>query len=136
MALHSGVKLRHVRNFLAAVDAGSLTAAATAEGVSQPALSKSLAELEAMLGTPLFLRQGRRLILSEAGEGFRRHARDALASLEAAALATQQQGGMARLSVGLLPTVSTRFFPEVVAEFLQGRPALTLSIETGAHPVL
>lgn len=136
MTVHPGIKLRHVRNFLAVVDLGSLTAAAVAEGVSQPALSKSLAELEAMLKTPLFLRQGRRLILTEAGEGFRRHARDAVASLDAATRATQAQGGQARLSVGLLPTVSTRFFPEVVAEFLQARPQLTLSIETGAHPVL
>jgi LysR family pca operon transcriptional activator len=41
-----------------------------------------------------------------------------------------------RLSVGLLPTVSTRFFPQVVGEFLTDTSSPTLSIETGAHPFL
>jgi LysR family transcriptional regulator, pca operon transcriptional activator len=136
MTMHPGIKLRHVRLFLAVADHGSLTAAARAMGLSQPALSKSLAEVEAMLGAPLFLRQGRRLHLTPAGEGFRRHARDGLAALDAAAAATAPDAGPGRLSVGLLPTVSTRFFPEVTARFLQTGPAVTLAIETGAHPVL
>jgi LysR family transcriptional regulator, pca operon transcriptional activator len=42
----------------------------------------------------------------------------------------------ASLSVGLLPTVSARFFPRVVSRFLATRPAVTLAIETGSHPVL
>lgn len=136
MVIHAGIKLRHVRLFLAVAELGSLTAAARAQGLSQPAVSKSLAELEAMLGVALFTRQGRRVVLTAEGEAFRRPAREGLASLDAAARATQADTGPVRLSVGLLPTVSTRFFPEIVAQFLQDRPALTLSIETGAHPVL
>lgn len=134
--MHPGIKLRHLRLFLTVADQGSLTAAARSLGLSQPAVSKSLAELEVMLPARLFLRQGRRLALTSEGEVFRRHARDGLARLDAAAAATQTQNGPARLSVGLLPTVSTRFFPEVVGRFLQDRESPTLSIETGAHPVL
>jgi LysR family transcriptional regulator, pca operon transcriptional activator len=136
MNIHPGLKLRHVRLFLAVADAGGLTAAARVLGLSQPAVSKSLTETEALLGVRLFLRQGRRILLTPQGEAFRRHARDAMGSLDAAARATQPQAAVQRLAVGLLPTVSTRFFPVVVAQFLEGRLPVTLSIETGAHPVL
>lgn len=134
--MHPGIKLRHIRLFLATADLGSLTAAARAEGISQPAVSASLAELETLLGAPLLARQGRRIALTFQGEAFRRHAREALASLEAAARATAAPAGAQRLSVGLLPTVSTRFFPEIAGRFLDTRPGVTLSIETGAHPDL
>lgn len=136
MNMHPGIKLRHVRLFLAVADHGSLTAAGRAEGLSQPAVSKSLAEMETMLGARLVQRLGRRIALTPEGEAFRRHAREAMASLEAAAGAIRPAADAGRLSVGLLPTVSTRFFPQVVGDFLRGQPAPTLSIETGAHPVL
>lgn len=148
MAMHPGLKLRHVRLFLAVAEQGSLTAAGRAEGLSQPAMSKSLAEMEAMLGARLVLRQGRRVSLTPEGEAFRRHARAAMARLEAAAAAIRPETGAGRLAVGLLPTVSTRFFPQIVGEYLghdqshdrghdRGHDrAPTLSIETGAHPVL
>jgi LysR family pca operon transcriptional activator len=134
--MHQGVKLRQIRVFLQIADSGGLTAAGTVLGLSQPAVSKSLTELEDLLGAALFLRLGRRMVLTSEGEVFRRHAREAVASLEAAALALRGEGGRQRVSVGLLPTVSTRFFPAVVGRFLEGRPAVTLSIETGSHPFL
>ena len=136
MNIHPGVKLRHIRLFLAIAEHGSLTAAGRAEGLSQPAVSKSLAEMEAMLCTRLVQRQGRRIGITAEGEAFRRHAREAVASLDAAAVALRPDHDAGRLSVGLLPTVSTRFFPNVVGDFLNDPARPTLSIETGAHPVL
>ncbi len=134
--MHPGIKLRHLRLFLAVAEAGGLTAAARTQGLSQPAVSKSLSELEALSGARLLLRLGRRVSLTPEGEAFRRHAREALASLDAAARAARPDAQTQRLAVGLLPTVSTRFFPAIAAQFLQSRPPVTLSIETGAHPVL
>lgn len=136
MVMHPGVKLRQIRLFLQIADSGGLTAAGVALGLSQPAVSKSLAELEHLLGAALFQRLGRRLALTAAGDVFRRHAREAVASLEAGAQAVRGDSGRARIAVGLLPTVSTRFFPAVVGRFLQDKPAVTLSIETGSHPFL
>jgi LysR family transcriptional regulator, pca operon transcriptional activator len=136
MVMNPAIKLRQIRLFLQIADSGSLTAAATVLGLSQPALSKSLTELEGLLAVPLFHRVGRRLVLTAEGEGFRRHAREAVASLDAGALGVRGDGRRPRVSVGLLPTVSTRFFPAVVGRFLQDRPAVTLSIETGSHPFL
>ena len=136
MAMHPGVKLRQIRVFLQIADSGGLTAAAAVLGLSQPAASKSLAELEDLLGAALFLRLGRRMVLTPEGEAFRRHAREAVASLDAGAQGMRGAGLRQRVSVGLLPTVSTRFFPAVVGRFLHGKPAVTLSIETGSHPFL
>lgn len=136
MLMHPGIKLRHIRLFLQVADSGNLSAAGRTLGLTQPAMSKSLTELEAMLATALFTRNGRRMVLTAQGETLRRHARDALASLDAGARALQPGAGRARLSVGLLPTVSTRFFPEVAARFMAENPDVTLAIETGTHPYL
>ena len=66
--IHSGVKLRHLRFFLQIADSGTLSAAARVLGISQPALSKSLAEFEAMMGAPMFLRLGRKMTPTPEGE--------------------------------------------------------------------
>lgn len=136
MVMHPGVKLRQIRLFLQIAESGGLTAAGAVLGLSQPAMSKSLAELEDLLGVALFIRLGRRLMLTPEGHAFRRHAKEAVASLDAGAQVIRGESGRQRISVGLLPTVSTRFFPAVVARFLQDKPEVTLSIETGSHPFL
>lgn len=135
--MHPGLKLRHIRNFLEIIASGSLSAAARSRGVTQPALSRSLAEMEILLGTPLFLRQGRKLVLTEAGALFRRHAQEGLLALEEGARALSTPGGhVGRLSVGVLPTVATRLFPRVALRFGQLRPDVTLSVESGSNTYL
>ena len=134
-AIHPGVKLRHIRAFLDIAGTGSLSAVARAQGVTQPALSRTLAELEALLGQPLFLRQGRRMVLTEGGALLRRHAAMSVQALEAGAAALHP-GTQGRLRVGILPTVATRFFPRVVLRFGALRPDMVLAVETGPHHYL
>ncbi len=134
-AMHPAIKLRHIRAFLNIAADGTLSAVARAQGITQPALSRTLAELESLLGQPLFLRQGRRLVLTEQGVLFRRHALAGLQALEAGFAALRPgQGGSIR--AGVLPTVATRFFPQVAMRFFQLRPDITLSVETGPHHYL
>ena len=61
------MKTRHIRAFRAIVDTGSIRAAARKIGVSQPALTKTLRELETLLGVPLLLRSVRGVTLTEFG---------------------------------------------------------------------
>lgn len=130
--MHPGVKLRHVRAFLDIAAERSLTAVARGQGITQPALSRTLAELEELLGQPLFLRQGRRLLLTEAGTLFRRHAAMAVEALDAGAAALRPEiSGTIR--VGVLPTAATRVFPRVVLRFRELRPEMVLAVETGPH---
>jgi LysR family pca operon transcriptional activator len=133
--MHPGVKLRHIRVFLAIASLGSLTATASAQGVTQPAVSRSLAELEALLGRTLFDRIGRKLVLTEAGLLFRRHASLGVQALEAGAAALGP-GAAGSLRVGVLPTAATRLFPQVALRFHQNRPETVLTVVTGPHAYL
>ncbi|MBY8823119.1 LysR family transcriptional regulator [Sphingomonas colocasiae] len=65
----------HLRQFLAVVDAGSFTRAATQINVTQPTLSAGISELEKRLGIRLFARSNRRVQLTEAGNRLLTHAR-------------------------------------------------------------
>lgn len=135
LIMHRAIKLRHIRAFLDIAAEGSLTNVARAQGITQPALSRTLAELEDLLDQPLFHRQGRRLVLTEGGALFRRHATAALQSLEAGVSAIRPgKGGTIR--AGILPTVATRFFPHVALRFRALRPDTVLAVETGPHHYL
>lgn len=65
----------HLRQFLAVVDTGSFTRAAARINVAQPTLSAGIAELERQLGTRLFIREKRRIRLTEAANRLLPHAR-------------------------------------------------------------
>ena len=133
MIMHPAIKLRHIRAFLDIARSGNMTAAARALGITQPALSRSLAEMEDLLGQPLFRREKRRLILTDAGALFRDHAARAIQTLDAGAAALRPGGDGGRLNVGVLPTAGTSLFPRVALRFAQAAPQVTLAVETGPH---
>ena len=62
--------ISHLLYFKTVVEAGSISQAARALFISQPALSASVAKIEADVGVPLFTRTGRRIILNEAGSRY------------------------------------------------------------------
>lgn len=74
--------LRHLRNFVAIVDCGSLSRAAVKVFVAQPALSQQIAGLEGELGTQLLLRSRNGVVPTEAGKVLYRHARTVLRHVE------------------------------------------------------
>lgn len=133
MIMHPAIKLRHIRVFLDIAARGNLSAAARAQGITQPALSRSLAELEALLSVSLFRRERRRLVLTEEGAIFRGHAATALQTLEAGVAALHPGENASRLKVGILPTAATRLFPRIALRFREISPHVTLAVETGPH---
>ncbi|MFD7662206.1 LysR family transcriptional regulator [Streptomyces sp. NPDC059788] len=76
------VELRHLRALAAIGDEGTITGAAAVLHVSQPALSRTLEQLESRLGTPLVERTTRRLRLTPAGQRLYEHAHRILAQLD------------------------------------------------------
>src|SRR5688500_1226945 len=101
------MEIRQLQHAVAVVDEGGLTAAADAVGITQPALSQSIATLERELGLQLFVR-GRQVVLTPAGEAFlgpaRQVLRAAAAVRDAAAEMTELRAG--RLDLVALPTLA------------------------------
>lgn len=136
MSIPNGLKLRHLEAFLSVAQAGTISAAARLRNVSQPALSKTISELETLLGAQLFERTGRRVLLTPAGESFRAHARAALQSLETGVRDLTGQVTTGLVKVGVLPTVAGGFFPSVALAFSQTRPDARIGIITGPNRYL
>lgn len=106
--------LRQAEYVVAIVEHGGFTRAAAALHVAQPSLSQAVRRLEHELGAPLFVRRGRRVSLSSAGEAFLGPARR---MLRAAAQAVGEVALHAEASAGRLDLVS---LPTLVADPLAG----------------
>ncbi|MFN7002779.1 MAG: LysR substrate-binding domain-containing protein [Roseinatronobacter sp.] len=131
------LRLRHLRCFLETARLGGLSAAAEVLCVSQPAASKTLRELEDILGVALFDRSARRLVLSPAGRVFQQHAGTAMRALEAAQQAVRDAPErLTRLTVGGLPTVATDLLPLAALRFNALLPHCTLQVTTGPNWLL
>lgn len=126
------IKLRHVSCFLEVTRQGGVVAASQALGLSQPAVSKSIAELEELLETQLFDRSGRRLVLTRQGEIFGRHAMTAAAALrEGVENLNSDKVSQTVVRIGALPTVEVEVVPRAVAMFAAGPLACRVHIESG-----
>jgi DNA-binding transcriptional LysR family regulator len=123
------VELRQLRGVVAVVDHGTFSAAADALGIAQPTLSHAVATLERDLGTSLFVRRGRRVTLTGAGEAFLGPARESLRHAEAAATIAASAGGLesGRLAVAVLRTLVSPAVT-VVGEFRRRHPGVTVEL--------
>src|SRR6476646_6398545 len=110
------MELRTLRYFVQTADAGTVSAAADAVHVTQPALSRQLRQLERELGTNLFDRVGGRLLLSPVGRELLPLARDILTRAERLAVAatTLSHGRLERLMLAAPATT----LADVVSPFI------------------
>jgi LysR family pca operon transcriptional activator len=130
------ISYRHVRCFLEVARLSSVGQAADALAISQPAVSKTLRELEERLGVPLFERAGRRLRLTTAGRLFQKHAGLSLAELDRGVRALAGPAERDLLAVGVLPTVATRVLPKAALAFARAVPEACLRASTGPNRFL
>lgn len=126
--------LSQLTTFVAVVDQGGFTAAAHRLGLSQPAVSRTVATLEKELGLPLFLRRRDGLALTEAGTVAVTHAREAVRQLtlmrtEVAGLAGDITG---TLSLASLPTATATLVAPQLRTFAQRHPAVTIRLLEGS----
>jgi LysR family pca operon transcriptional activator len=135
MKLDPRLRLRHISTFLDIAQAGSIVAAADQLGVSQPAVSKTLRELEDIIGQQLFDRSLRQLRLNKAGQAFQKLAGSAMTTL---VRATRQGGGPAqtRLAIGALPTAATQLVPRAAIRFRTVQPQCLVRVSTGPNWLL
>lgn len=130
------IRLRHLACFLEVARLKSVVNAASALGISQPAASKTVQELEELLGAALFDRTRRRLTLTTFGEIFYRHASTSLAALRQGIDAARTSSEAPVVRVGALPTVSARLLPDAVRAFAAAEPDVNTRIITGPNSFL
>jgi DNA-binding transcriptional LysR family regulator len=122
--------LQQLRYFLAAVERGSVSAAAEACFVSQPSLSEQLRRLEAGLGVALFVRTNRGLVLTDAGRLLVPRAERAIAAARDAEEAVRDAGAIVSGTVafGTFSTAHHHVLGAAVAEFRRRYPGVRLRI--------
>jgi DNA-binding transcriptional LysR family regulator len=111
----------------------SVSRAAEALFVTQPALTARLQGLERNLGARLFVRTPRGMKLTEAGDSFLPYAVRALDALTDGRMQVNalERGGAGRLAIGAAPAVSTYVLPGLLKRFAQSHPRVEVRVRTG-----
>ncbi|WP_208977467.1 MULTISPECIES: pca operon transcription factor PcaQ [unclassified Pannonibacter] len=132
------VKYRHIQCFLEVARRRSLVKAADALAITQPAVSKTLKELEDILGVRLFERSRKGVELTQFGDVLLHYAGASLAALKQGldSVAQARMSGDSFLNVGVLPSVAARIFPQAVQRFEAEAIGTVLTMETGPNRFL
>ncbi len=133
--------LRHLRTFVTVVELGTVSRAAVHLRITQPALSRRIADLEKELGLTLFDRVGRRLLLTGAGDQLLESCRDALGSVERISEKAQlfRGGDIGTLKVAASPVQMEAVFSTFLQKFARRYPNVrvrlseAVGVETSAR---
>lgn len=132
------IKFRHLQTFLEVARQRSVGKAADALAITQPAVTRTMRELEDILGVSLLEKDGRGIRISHFGEIFLKHAGESLAAvqrgMDSLAQALKSEGPPIR--IGTLPTASATIMPDAVAEFLAIGTGSQVTIVSGENRVL
>ncbi|EJX1954398.1 pca operon transcription factor PcaQ [Salmonella enterica] len=132
------IRLRHLQTFVAVAQQGTLGRAAETLNLSQPALSKTLNELEQLTGTRLFERGRLGAQLTVPGEQFLTHAVKVLDALNTAgqALNRKEDASADVVRVGALPTAALGILPAAIGRFHQQQKSTSLQVATMNNTML
>jgi len=136
--IDSRIRLRHLQAFLEIARRRSVSRAAEALHLTQSAISKTLAELEDILGVVLMTRNRAGAALTPAGEVFLHYAATSHAALRQGidALAQTKMATATPLAIGALPSVAARVIPGAILAFRAMRPDAIPRIVTSPNRTL
>ncbi|MCD9122779.1 LysR family transcriptional regulator [Cupriavidus gilardii] len=123
-------RLAAMETFVGVIEAGSFSAAARRLNLGQPAVSKSIAQLEERLGTRLLLRSTRGLTPTDAGQRFYEHAKRAIEEADEAEQAARDssEGLSGRLRVSAAVTFARLHILPGLKAFMDRHPQLEIDI--------
>jgi LysR family transcriptional regulator, regulator of abg operon len=132
------MKFSQIRDVIAVSERGSLRAAARHLGLAQPAVSRSIRELEHELGVSLFERSARGVVLTPMGEMFVRRAKASQNELrQATDEIAQSKGGTAgTVGAGLSTASHLSLLPGALAHFRKRYPDVLIKLSEGLFPSL
>ena len=130
--------LRQIRYYVAIIERNSFTAAAEENNISQSAISQQMAALEAELGVRLFVREGRKFRLTDAGKYLYEKGKVLLESADALVAETRRIGSDDewKLNIGYLASYQGDELQRAVLEFSQIYPEVVITIFKGSHEQL
>ena len=129
---------RHLKLVLAIIEHGTFNRAAAAIGVSQPALSKSISQLERALGVKVFDRGKRGTELTEAGRIVARGAQNVEAAIDRAQaeIAASLNRAEGPLTIGVTPSVALGLLPRCLGDMAAAQPRTITHIVEGLDGAL
>lgn len=132
------VKMQHLRAVLAVADSTSLAQAGERLGLTQPAVTKILHEVESSLGLQLFTRSSRGTVCTEAGRLMAERVRLMFSQLDQTVqtLRDETEGLSGRVTVGALIAGAASLLPLAVAQLQAQRPGIRLTIIEGTYDYL
>lgn len=127
------MELKQLKLFQGVADCGSFSRASGMLSVAQPALSRCVKALEDELGTKLFYRNGRGIMLTESGKLLNEHAKTILSSVtraesECSALQTNPSGNVI---IGMPPSVGAILTVPLVLKFRKQYPSISIRVIEG-----
>ena len=132
------MKMNHIRDVIEVASRGSLRSAARHLGVAQPAITRSIRELEHELGVALFERRVTGMVLTGMGKAFLRRASAIQLELDRAKDEIDQLKGIGTgtVAVGLSTASHVALLPRVLQPFEDRYPDVKLRISEGLFPVM
>jgi LysR family transcriptional regulator of abg operon len=126
----NAIKLTALQALVAAIEEGSLRAAARRLHVSQPALTKLVRELELELASPLLLRHSKGVRATSQGQVLFEHALKVVSELATATELIQQMGGQMKghLNVAAVPVAMMLLIPETLRTYSRAFPEIQLRV--------
>jgi DNA-binding transcriptional LysR family regulator len=130
---------RQIEAFRAIIESGSVTAAAELLFLTQPSVSRLLADLEAELGFALFARIGRSLTPTPEAEALYEEVRRSFVGLQEVSRVAEdiRQYRSGSLKIAAMPALGLQFLPAVIAAFNRDRPGIAVSLRVrSSHAVV
>ena len=122
------MEIDQLRHFLKVAEMANFTKAAQVVGLSQPALSRSIARLEEELGQPILDRQTRQVVLTEAGELLAERAKQIIALADDTRAQITDDGQTGRIRLASIPTIAPYFLPGLLREFSNAHSKATVLV--------
>jgi LysR family transcriptional regulator, pca operon transcriptional activator len=134
-SLNKRIKFRHMQCFLAVLQLGTVQRAADSLALTQPAVSKTIAELEDIVGVRLFERGRHGAVATPHGQLFAPHARACVEALQLGVdeLQRHESGAPSAITIGALPTVAGTLIAPALAAFQHQWISTSVRVVTGSN---
>ena len=123
------MEIDQLEQFLKVAEMENFTRAAEEVGLSQSALSRSIARLEEELGQPVFERQSRRVLLTDAGQILKSRAEQILLLVKDTKSQISDDGESGRIRLAAIPTIAPFLLPVLLRKFKKRFPKAMVTVQ-------